>query len=39
MTTPPLDRWSEDEALHELARLARDLPDVDAVRRGGAWAG
>jgi hypothetical protein len=30
MTTPPLERWSEDEALRELARLARDLPDVDA---------
>ncbi len=24
MTTPPLDRWAEDEALRELARLARD---------------
>ena len=34
MTTPALDRWSEDEALRELARLARDLPDVDA---GEAW--
>jgi hypothetical protein len=34
MTTPPLERWSEDEALRELARLARDLPDVDA---SGAW--
>ena len=30
MATPPLDRWAEDEALRELARLARDLPDVDA---------
>ena len=30
MTTPPLDRWAEDEALRELARLARDVPDVDA---------
>jgi hypothetical protein len=30
MTTPPFDRWSEDEALRELARLARDLRDVDA---------
>ena len=35
MTTPPLDRWSEDEALRELGRLARDLPDVDAAE---AWA-
>ena len=34
MTTPPLDRWAEDEALLELARLARDLPDVDAEE---AW--
>ena len=34
MTTPPLDRWAEDEALRELARLARDLPDVDAAE---AW--
>jgi hypothetical protein len=34
MTTPSLDRWSEDEALRALARLARDLPDVDA---GEAW--
>ena len=30
MTGPPLERWSEDEALRELARLARDLPVVDA---------
>jgi hypothetical protein len=30
MTSPPLDRWAEDEALHELARLARELPGVDA---------
>ena len=30
MATPPLDRWSEDEALRELAWLARDLPVVDA---------
>ena len=27
-------RWAEDEALRELARLARDLPDVDAAE---AW--
>jgi hypothetical protein len=26
----PLDRWADDEALREFARLARDLPDVDA---------
>jgi hypothetical protein len=25
---PPLERWAEDVALCELARLARDLPDV-----------
>ena len=30
MTTPPLDRWAEEEAPRELARLARDLYDVDA---------
>jgi hypothetical protein len=36
MTTPPLDRWAEDEALRKLARLARDLPVVDADR---AWRG
>lgn len=30
MATPPLERWAEDEALRELARLARDLPVVDA---------
>ena len=36
MTSPPLDRWAEDEALRELARLARDLPDaVEAWRRLG----
>jgi hypothetical protein len=34
MATPPLDRWAEDEALRELARLALDLPDVDAAE---AW--
>jgi hypothetical protein len=34
MGMPPLNRWSEDEALRELARLARDLPDVDAAE---AW--
>ena len=34
MTTPPFERWAEDEALRELARLARDLPDVDAEE---AW--
>ena len=30
MTGPPLERWSEDEALRELARRARELPEVDA---------
>jgi hypothetical protein len=34
MTDPPLDRWAEDEALRALARLARDLPAVDAKE---AW--
>ena len=34
MTTPRLDRWSEDEALREFARMGRDLPDVDAAE---AW--
>jgi hypothetical protein len=34
MASPPLDRWSEDEALRELVRLARDLPEVDAAE---AW--
>lgn len=34
MTGPPLERWSEDEALRELARRARELPEVDA---GEAW--
>jgi hypothetical protein len=34
MSDPPLDRWSEDEALRELARLAADLPHVDAEE---AW--
>jgi hypothetical protein len=29
-TGPDLKRWAADEALRELARLARDLPDVDA---------
>jgi hypothetical protein len=28
--TPPIERWAEDGALRELARLARDLPKVDA---------
>ena len=30
MTAPHLERWSEDEALRKLARLARELPEVDA---------
>jgi hypothetical protein len=31
MTTPPLERWTEDGALRELARpLAADLLEVDA---------
>ena len=34
MTTPPLGRGSEDEALRELTRLARDLHTVDAQE---AW--
>ncbi len=28
ITDPPFERWSEDEALHELARLAAGLPHV-----------
>jgi len=28
--TPDLDRWADDGALRELARLAHDLPNVDA---------
>lgn len=38
MTNPPLERWAEDEALRELSRLARDLPEVgpqEAWRRLG----
>lgn len=31
---PPLERWAEDVALRELARLARDLPDVEPAE---AW--
>jgi hypothetical protein len=34
MTTRPLDRWAEEGALRELARLARDVPEVDAAE---AW--
>jgi hypothetical protein len=34
VTTPRLECWAEDEALRELARLARDLPKVGA---GEAW--
>ncbi|MEZ0284354.1 MAG: hypothetical protein ACAH79_03860 [Thermoleophilia bacterium] len=30
MTTPPIDRRAGDGALHELTRLACDLPDLDA---------
>ncbi len=30
MNEPPLDEWAKDGALRELARLARDLPHVDA---------
>jgi hypothetical protein len=30
MTTPPLERWTEDGALRELACLAADLLEVDA---------
>lgn len=36
--TPPLECWAEDVALRELARLARDLPEVgpaEAWRRLG----
>ena len=35
---PPLERWAEDVALCELARLARELPDIgpaEAWRRLG----
>jgi hypothetical protein len=28
---PPLDRWAEEQALRELARLARDLPYAGAA--------
>ncbi len=38
MRSPPLERWAEDIALGELARLARDLPDIppaEAWRRLG----
>jgi len=38
----PLERWAEDEALCELARLARDLPDAhadEAWRRLGRLTG
>jgi hypothetical protein len=34
MATPPLDRWAGNVTFRELARLARDSPDVDA---GQAW--
>jgi hypothetical protein len=30
VSNPPIERWIEDGALGELARLARDLPHVDA---------
>jgi hypothetical protein len=30
MSSALLDRWAEDGALDDLARLARDLPRVDA---------
>jgi hypothetical protein len=40
VTTPPLDRWAEDEALLELARPARELPDVRTPTRHGVdWGG
>ena len=39
VTTPPLGRWAEDEALRELARQARDVPDVDADEACAAWGG
>jgi hypothetical protein len=29
---PPLDRWEEEGAIAELARLAAELPRVDADR-------
>jgi hypothetical protein len=38
VATPPLERWAEDAALRELARLARDLPGIqpsEAWRRLG----
>ena len=35
MTDPPLDRWEEEGALRELARLAADLSSVGADH---AWA-
>ena len=30
MAMPPLERWAEDEALHELARQVGDIHVVDA---------
>ena len=39
MTTPPIDRWAGDGALHELARLARDLPTWMPTKPGGGWSG
>jgi hypothetical protein len=32
MADPPIDRWSREEALREIVRIARDLPATGAER-------
>jgi hypothetical protein len=36
MTDPPIARWSQEEALREIVRIARRLPAGDAERQVAA---
>jgi hypothetical protein len=36
MSGPPIDRWSQEEALREIVLIARSLPAGDAERRVAA---
>jgi hypothetical protein len=36
MSDPPIDRWSQQEALREIVQIARCLPAADAERRVAA---
>jgi hypothetical protein len=36
MVDPPIERWSQDEALREVVRIARELPRRGAEREVAA---